>query len=133
MLNLREAAERSGTSKSSIFRAIKSGRLSAMRDDSGGVQIDPAELARAYPPSSEPERAGTGSAGNRETGTGSTGTDELRVRNAELAAQVTLLKQMVDDLRGERDRWAAQAERLTIAAPVTSEPRSGWWRWRRRA
>src|SRR5919202_175787 len=60
MLNLREAAEQAGTSKSSIFRAIKSGRLSATRDDFGGVQIDPAELARAFPPKpSPPERAGT--------------------------------------------------------------------------
>src|SRR3954452_13431580 len=58
MLNLREAAEQAGTSKTSIFRAIKSGRLSATRDDQGGVQIDPAELARAFPPKPlRPERS----------------------------------------------------------------------------
>jgi hypothetical protein len=55
---LREAAEQAGTSKTSIFRAIKSGRLSATRDDQGGVQIDPAELARALPPKPlRPERS----------------------------------------------------------------------------
>src|SRR3954463_5534710 len=85
MLNLREAAEQAGTSKSSIFRAIKSGRLSATRDDQGGVQIDPAELARAYPPRSDPERAGTVPAGNRGTDPRDDGTEGLRVRNAALA------------------------------------------------
>src|SRR3954471_19555303 len=49
-LVLREAAEQAGMSKTSIFRAIKSGRLSATRDDNGGIRIDPAELARAFPP-----------------------------------------------------------------------------------
>jgi hypothetical protein len=35
-------------SKSSIWRAIKAGRLSASRIDDGGFAIDPAELFRAF-------------------------------------------------------------------------------------
>ena len=46
--SLREAAEQAGTSKSTIFRAIKGGRLSAARTDDGGFAIDPAELFRVY-------------------------------------------------------------------------------------
>jgi hypothetical protein len=127
MLNLREAAEQAGTSKSSIFRAIKSGRLSATRDDQGGVQIDPAELMRAYPPKPQtPERGGTASPGNRGTGERHDGTDELRVRNAALETEVRLLREMAETLKAERDRWAAQAERLALAPPQ----RRSWWPWR---
>src|SRR3954453_462 len=48
MLSLREAAELAGTSKSSILRAVKTGRLSATRNDQGEFKVDPAEVARAY-------------------------------------------------------------------------------------
>ncbi len=55
-LSLREAAEQAGTSKSTIWRAIKSGRMSATRTDDGGFAIDPAELFRAFPPERPSER-----------------------------------------------------------------------------
>ena len=50
VFSLREAAERAGTSKSTIWRAIKSGRLSGPRNDDGGFDIDAAELFRVFPP-----------------------------------------------------------------------------------
>jgi len=141
MLNLREAAEQAGTSKSSIFRAIKSGRLSATRDDFGGVQIDPAELARAFLPKPSPsERAGTVPAGNHSTDPKHDGTENLRVRNAALEVEVRLLRELADNMRAERDRWAAQAERLALAPPQPQAPQSaappqprGWWPFRRSA
>src|SRR3954465_3871419 len=48
MLGLREAAQLAGTSKSSILRAVKAGRLSAQRNDQGEFKVDPAEVARVY-------------------------------------------------------------------------------------
>ena len=51
MLTLGQAAKQSGVSKTAISRAIKSGRLSATRSESGDYQIDPAELFRVYPAS----------------------------------------------------------------------------------
>jgi excisionase family DNA binding protein len=49
-LSLREAAREAGVSKSTILRAIQSGRLAAPRNDEGGYAIDPAELFKAYQP-----------------------------------------------------------------------------------
>jgi hypothetical protein len=49
-LSLREAAARAKASKSTIWRAIKAGRMNAARTDDGGFAIDPAELFRAFPP-----------------------------------------------------------------------------------
>jgi hypothetical protein len=147
MLNLREAAELAGTTKSSIWRAIRSGRLSCTKDEFGGVHIDPAEIARVYPPKPpKPERLGPEQAAQSAT-------DELRMRNAALEAQINLFREMVDSLKAERDRWAAQAERLALSPPspiITPPPakepaaesprrsvptvivsRRSWWPFRR--
>jgi excisionase family DNA binding protein len=139
MLNLREAAEQVGTSKSTIFRAIKSGKLSATRDEHGGVQIDPAELARAFPPAPpkppKPERADSDFAGNHE----------MAVRSAGLEVETKLLREMLEEMRRDRDTWRTQAERLLLSAPVVvaaaaqaapQQPSAApmaaprWWPWR---
>jgi hypothetical protein len=54
--NLREAADAAGTSKSSIWRAIKSGRMSAGKTDLGVLAIDSSELFRCFPPGNAPAR-----------------------------------------------------------------------------
>ena len=46
MLSLKEAAEAVGMTKPALFKALKSGRLSANKDGKGQYQIDPAELKR---------------------------------------------------------------------------------------
>jgi hypothetical protein len=48
MLTLGQAAKETGLSKTAIARAIKSGRLSGTKSESGEYQIDPAELFRVY-------------------------------------------------------------------------------------
>jgi hypothetical protein len=50
MLTLTEAAKAVGLSRPAIFKAIKSGRLSATMNNAGHHQIDPAELFRVYKP-----------------------------------------------------------------------------------
>jgi hypothetical protein len=130
MLSLRAAAEMAGTSKSSIFRAIRSGRLSAARGDDGAFQIDPAELMRAFPPQVfRPERTGYAPLGQTET-------PDLALRNAALegevkalGAEVRLLREAVDRLERDRDRWHEQAQRLALTGPA----RRSWWQWRQRA
>lgn len=47
--SLREAAEHTGKSKSTILRAIQSGRLKAPKNKLGGYDIDPKELFSVYP------------------------------------------------------------------------------------
>ena len=137
MLSLRAAAEMAGTSKSSIFRAIRSGRLSAARSDDGSFQIELSELLRAFPPhASRSDTPRPTSSGQSDT---PGGTGDLAVRNASLegevktlSTEVRLLREAVDRLERDRDRWAAQAERLALVAPAGKVPRS-WWPWRRPA
>ncbi|MEZ5836610.1 MAG: hypothetical protein R3D03_12870 [Geminicoccaceae bacterium] len=47
--SLAEAAKASDKSKMTIQRAIKSGKISALRRDDGSYDIDPSELHRVYP------------------------------------------------------------------------------------
>src|SRR5438552_3690014 len=47
-LSLGQAAKETGMDKSTISRAIKSGNLSATRQENGGYAIDPAELFRVF-------------------------------------------------------------------------------------
>ncbi len=53
MFSLGTAAKAAGVSKSTIHRAVASGRMSARSKGSAGYEIDPAELFRVFPPKSE--------------------------------------------------------------------------------
>ena len=144
-LSLREAAQQARTSKSTILRAIQSGRLSAARTDDGGYSIDPAELCRVYPPRPDPDPADQG-AGQSATGSLMDSGTELRIRNAQLEAGFNALKAILEaekkhleEVREDRDRWAAQAERLALPTPDASRaqapgsPRRGLFGWMNRS
>lgn len=45
---LGQAAKATGKGKSTILKAIKSGRISGQKNDTGDWEIDPAELHRVY-------------------------------------------------------------------------------------
>jgi hypothetical protein len=128
MLSLTEAARHAGTSRSSIFRAIRSGRLSASRTEHGEFRIDPAELARAYPPATHSRNR---PAEHQETA----GEPDLKSRNAALETEVRMLREkgdlmreMLNRLETDRDAWKSQAERLAIAGPQAMRR---WLPWRR--
>lgn len=48
--SLSEAAKATGKNKTTIQRAIKNGKISAIKGDSGSYEIDPSELHRVFPP-----------------------------------------------------------------------------------
>jgi predicted site-specific integrase-resolvase len=49
MLSLQQAADLARINKSTLFRAVKAGKVSASRDEHGQWRLDPAELSRVYP------------------------------------------------------------------------------------
>jgi hypothetical protein len=56
---LGEAARATGKSKATISKSIKSGRVSARKDETGTFHIDPSELHRVYPPTVSSEHKET--------------------------------------------------------------------------
>ena len=113
-----QAAKACGVSTATITRALKSGRISGQKDDSGAWVIDPAELHRVFPPLAQQEDAAPSSQG---TASG----DALPAQALE--HEVRLLREALDDARHERDRWREMAERLSLAPPRSSEPEPGFW------
>ncbi len=117
MLSLGQAARMCGKPKTTIARAIASGRLSAGRNDIGGYAIDPAELGRVYP---FPAPGSTTSATDAAPG--------VLVRDAPpdatTDALVSTLREVLADMRQDRDHWRDVATRLAL---TDQRPRS-WWR-----
>ena len=120
-----QAAQRVGASKSTIQRAIKSGRLSASKEDGSDTwRIDLSELFRVFDPVpkasakiSDQAEIGAHSSSSKALTTLAKDT-EGALKDAEIDKLKVLLdaeKERTAELRAERDRWAAQAERLMLA------------------
>jgi hypothetical protein len=136
MFSMLEAAKEAGTSKASIWRAIKSGRLSATRRDDGTYQIDPAELFRVYP-----RQLANGALKQTETASDTAETGPVTAVQAALEVEVRMLREMLERMeeahrrereaiQGERDSWKAQTERLL----TDQRPRpTGWRSWFKRS
>jgi hypothetical protein len=114
--SLRQAAEQAGKSKSTIFRAIKSGRLSAAKTDDGGFAIEASELFRVYPPAKgfvarnvPPQRSvghGATAAGQNATAT------ETAIRLAELETELRVMRELLDEVKASRDDMRAERDGL---------------------
>jgi excisionase family DNA binding protein len=139
-LRLPDAARRVGLHRSSLFRAIRSGRLSATRTEGGDFLIDASELFRVYPPKNKgpqgthPDASDASGCVEPRAPAHETTINELRLRltalEAELCAQrelVSRLDQDKADLMRQRDGWQGQAERLALAPPS----KRSWWSWRK--
>lgn len=121
-LSLSQAAKLTGKSKSTINRAIKTGKLSAARHEDGSYSIDPAELARAFDVE-PPEGAKLRDA--EPDGT------PLRERIAALEAMLNREREISADLKEDRDRWRQQATALLTDQRPTRPIRIRWWPWRK--
>ena len=132
---LGEAAKATGKSKATISKTIKSGRISANKDESGAFRIDPSELHRVYPPTPSSEQYET----PNSTPVNSTESVEIKALQALLeAAHERLLDKepVIEDLREDRDRWRSQATGLLSdlrtaqekATPAPPPEPKGFWR-----
>ena len=136
MLTLAAAAEQAGVNRSTVFRWIKSGRVSATKADDGGYRVDPAELSRYLDSiktvASSPVQQSMRTDAEQQTATPSD-VAALRERCAAMGEKIAGLEALLaterqrgEELKAERDRWAAQAERLALAPPAA--PRVSLWR-----
>jgi chromosome segregation ATPase len=86
---LKQAADATGKTKTTILRAIQTGKISAIKGENKEWQIDPAELHRAYPPVS-------GAGARTDAQRGNATPDEARV----LRQEIDLLREIL----AERDK-----------------------------
>lgn len=103
-ITLAEAATAVNMTKPGLLKAIKSGRLSAVKDANGTWKLDTAELFRVYAPANRKADPAEAELAPAHT--------ELAVTKAKLAAA----EAMIDELKRSRDSWQAQAERLALTS-----------------
>jgi hypothetical protein len=111
MLTLTQAAQEVGRTRSTLFKAIKAGRLSATKDAQGHFIIDPVELHRVYV-------AVNVSQGNQNKQQ-DTGSDTQEI--AFLRRENELLRDQIEREREETDHWRKQATMLLIHQPAQPE------------
>jgi hypothetical protein len=107
-----QAARAAGVSRTSIWRAMKDGRISASRADDGSMQVDASELLRVYP-KADLEHAVTRS---RTAARNS----EHRSGDGESSGEISALKSLVDELRADKSRLQTQ---LDATLTTTAEER----------
>lgn len=112
---LSQAAKVTGKDKSTLSKAVKKGRISAIRMEDGSYRIDPAELHRVYPPAKEVQPGHPGSSVDHSA----IGYPLSPPRLAELEAKLEaarererLKDEMITELRTDRDHWRQQATAL---------------------
>lgn len=147
--SISRAARETGLSKSTISRAIKSGRVSAARQHDGSYLIEPAELFRVYPrnPAQPPSDARHDAVRNPLEKASATASNEIELLKLKLSMTEELLAQerensqrqheTVQDLRKRLD--AATDKVLALAQPSPDAPldaahnprkRRFWWSWK---
>ena len=105
-LTLNQAAKTCGRSKSTLLEAIRSGRMSAPKDDRGRYAIDPAELHRAFPFQSQ-DRSPDRSPEPQPTSLG----NHSEPADPALKREIELLREMLGKAEANADHWRALAER----------------------
>lgn len=142
MYTLGQAAKATGKSKTTIRRAIASGKISASKDSNEHYTIDPAELHRVYPPSQE-RHSDNGAMRHPESHRGGTAVLEAKLEAAERL--LSDRQKTIDDLRERLDHAEEQRAKtfvlLTDQRTQTeelarqkaeleahqSEPKRGFW------
>jgi hypothetical protein len=144
-MNIRpsKAAQLAGVARSTIYKDIEDGKLSAALDGKGRKVIDVAELERVYGALSTPDDTEPSEAAR----IGHIETDEKDASDNALQHEVAFLRERlqekdarlrekdatIDDLRGERDRLLTLLEEQTVSVKLLSdervrkEPKRRWW------
>jgi hypothetical protein len=136
-LTLAAAAHLAGIDKSTLRRAVKAGKISAVRDDNGVWRVEACEVERLYPlaapEDARPADNTTALPSHAPPETAPSPTDALV---AELRAALADMRQQRDKWEAQADSWKAQAERLSLPR-LNPEPKSPqtwreWWGFSRK-
>lgn len=137
-----QAAEATGKNITTITRAIKSGKISAQKDEGGAWRIDASELNRVFPLRSQVLR------NDQMQGDASRSQEPIQEHVALMRTEMAALREQISaqsklleeracqllDLKEERDRWRQQATTLATTLQLASPrqldaERRRWWQF----
>jgi hypothetical protein len=138
------AAKAVGKNRTTLLRAVKSGKLSATYDEAlGGWLVEPAELHRVFPPIIAADAGASPAHGRASTriipasaaqGAASGEVRELRARLEAFEAGQRLRDEVIDDLRRRLDTATEQLgdalQQVRLLTDQRTPVRRSWWRWR---
>jgi hypothetical protein len=107
---LGSAAKATGKSKPTIQRAIKSGKMSAIKNEDGSYIIDPAELHRVFQ-----------TVTHDSNDTGDMKQNDTPIFNSALQHGFDALHELVDNLKNERDDLRRRLDNSEIARMKNEE------------
>jgi hypothetical protein len=105
-LTLNQAAKTCRRSKSTLLEAIRSGRMTAPKDDRGRYAIDPSELHRVFPFNTHDQ-----SANQFQELTPTSFENQPEPADPGLRREVELLREMLAKAETNADHWRTLAER----------------------
>lgn len=138
-LSVKEAAELAGVSKSALFKAINTGRLSAEKEANGAWKIQVVELERAYSlngHSAEVRAPQLGKVYDLPQGDSTLPTDRQQVLIEQLQLRIQERDETIADLRQRLDAESDERRRLSMMLTVATTPpaspapvakRKGFW------
>jgi predicted site-specific integrase-resolvase len=120
-MTLNQAAKSCQKAKGTVLKAIREGKLSAPKDDKGRYNIDPSELHRVFPlttndQSEKPELTSQSEQENRI---------EIERLHAELKAANTLTENMVETVSDLRERLDREGEERRQLTAMLTDQRTG--------
>lgn len=126
-LSANRAAQEAGVAKKTLLEAMKSGRLTAEKNDKGHWEIDPSELFRCFPKQGGAGGSVTVSHPPQKTSENSAFEIEVKMLREQIEQLTTssdrerrTLTDQIDDLRSRLDETQEQNKRLTALIPMRS-------------
>lgn len=123
---LSQAAAATKKNKTTIQRAIKNGKISALKNVSGAYEIDPSELHRVFPATAQ-RIAQLGISNDTQLSGKNDETLHLKLEALEVERERERdqMQSTIDDLRKRLDR---SEDRIAALLPVPKK--RNWWPWR---
>lgn len=117
------AAELTGRSKSTIQRAMKTGKLSYEVDAHDRRVIDVSELERVFglAPQDSSRNESQVIEAELEKATQMIEAERLKMRIRMLEDQLDLTKAQIDDLKSQRDQWQKQAQQVLLTSQYSQK------------
>lgn len=117
------AAELTGKSKSTVQRAMKSGKLSFEVDQNGRRVIDVAELERAFGLMPQDSEVAQQDAVNAELAkaTQMLEIERMKMRVKMMEEQLEIAQTQIEDLKEQRDQWQKQAQQVMITSQYSQK------------
>lgn len=122
------AAELTGRSKSTVQRAMNSGKLSFEIDANGRRLIDASELDRVFGLLPQGSNAGSNMAAQEaspqselQRAADMLEIERLKMRVRGLEEQLEIVRDQLEDMRGQRDLWQKQSQQILITSQYSQK------------